>query len=505
MEIPKNRSANYEYRAEIFNKARNDAAMQAALRDACKADVGFWINTFVWVYEPRPEWQEAYGLENAHNPFILFDFQEELWPEIKECIEVGKDVALEKSRDMGLTWLVIAVVAHFWQFQGPGNDFLFGSRKAEYVDELGGPMSPLLPKVRYLLDRQPGYLKPLGYDREKHAGYMRIVNPETKSVLKGESNNPYFGSGGRYKAVIYDEFAKWMYTDEAAWQSTSDVTQCKIPISSANGKTNYWYKLVSHQVADIKVLTVRWNKHPFKDAEWYESEKKRRSPEDLAAEVNIDYTASVSNRAYEPYSADTHVKPVPYDPDRPFTMMCDFNIDPMCWAFSYEDHGMDRFFDEMVMHTTSTASAAQEFCRKFATHKRKELDIYGDATGAHRQRAAKGLTTDYNEIRRILEPAGWSIALYIKAANPAVSDRLKAVNKRLCDWANPDDNGIGKSWIEIDSRCRMLIESLEQTRRKEEGIDKSDNIEHITDGVGYKMEYKYPVIEQEITYGERGY
>jgi len=505
VDIVKDRSENYEYRAEVFSRARNDPPMQAALRDACKEEVKYWINTFLWVHEPRVEWQKIYGCESARVPFILFPFQEDLADEIKKCIDQGEDVLLEKARDMGLTWLVVAILTHFWQFGGSGNDFLVGSRKADLVDELGGPLSPLLPKVRHLIDWQPAYLKPIGYDNTRHAGYMKIINPVTKSVIEGESNNLNFGSGSRYKAVVFDEFAKWQYTDEAAWQSTSDVTDCKIGISSAHGKANHWYKLVSHQVANIRVITIRWKKHPFKDAAWYEAEKKRRSKEDVAAEVDIDYTASVSNRAYESYNADIHQLPVSYNPNRPFTIMCDFNIDPMCWAFSYEDHGMDRFFDELVMNTTSTANAAQEFCRKFADHKKKEVDIYGDATGAHRQRAAKGLTTDYNEIKRILGPAGWIVTSYIKPANPMVSDRLKAYNKRLCDWALPDENGIGKSWIEIDPRCRMLIESLEQTKRKDDGVDKSDNIEHMTDAVGYKMEYKYPVLEQVISYGERGY
>jgi len=69
------------------------------------------------------------------------------------------------------------------------------------------------------------------------------------------------------------------------------------------------------------------------------------------------------------------------------------------------------------------------------------------------------------------------------------------VNKRLADWENN-----GKSWIEISENCKTLIDSLEQTRRKGDGIDKSDNIEHMTDGFRYYLTKKYPIRKRKVSF-----
>lgn len=145
---------------------------------------------------------------------------------------------------MGGSWMVITVFQWYWQFGGPGNDFLLGSRKSELVDKLG-ILDALFPKIRYQLYRQPDWLMPLVWDKNEHDNYMRLLNPETGSFLKGETINQYFGTSGRNKATLLDEFAKCDNTDESAWQSLSDVTNCRLPISPANGELNKFYRLLT--------------------------------------------------------------------------------------------------------------------------------------------------------------------------------------------------------------------------------------------------------------------
>ena len=78
-------------------------------------------------------------------------------------------------------------------------------------------------------------------------------------------------------------------------------------------------------------------------------------------------------------------------------------------------------------------------------------------------------------------------------ANPPVKSRLNAVNKRLKDWESD-----GKSWVIIKEGLLMTIDSFEQTQRKDDGIDKSQNIDHMTDAIGYYIAKKYPVITRKI-------
>lgn len=474
------------------------AALYAKCADGLEGLL-FWLNSFCWVYEPRSDRQTRHGSKRPHLPFITYDYQDEYLADIYHAITKGEDMLTEKSRDMGASWLVLSAFLWFWQFGDAGNDFLMGSRKEASVDKFGDK-DTLFEKMRYQLKRQPGFLLPDGFNIDRDAKYMNLTNPDTGSSIVGEANNKSFGSGGRRKAIAFDEFAKWEHTDEAAWQSCSDVTDCKLAISSARGKQNHFYRLRSGKVGTIKNVRLHWKQHPHKDAEWYAAEKKRRSPEDLAAEVDINYAASVTNKAYESYNPAVHVGKVEYDPKIAISLMCDFNIDPMCWALAHEYGPRIEFFGEIAINTTSTASATKAFIDRFRDQRYKHVEIYGDATGQNRQRAAVGLVSDYSVMTKMLEAAGWSYTLNLPKANPPVTDSLDAMNKLFKDWAN--DN---KSWILIDEgNCPTIQESAEQTQRKDGGIDKSDNIEHMMDGPRYFASYRYPTTNKgEFFTGDR--
>ncbi len=483
--------SNYHNRAVLLSESDNDYEYRGALYKHCSQDVLFWINHFGWIYEPRKEQQIQLGYNSPHLLFITWKFQDDFILRLVEHIDAGRDLAIEKSRDMGASWIVAAVILWYWLFKGSGNDFLVGSRKQEFVDKHGA-MDAIFPKIRYLLYRQPSWFLPKGWNKNNHDTFMRLINPETGSYIKGESNNKYFGTGGRYKMVFLDEFAKWEHTDELAWQSLSDATPCRIAVSSAFGRNNMFYKLVSGAVGAIKKIRLHWKLHPLKDDAWYEEEKKRRSPQDLAAEVDIDYTASISDKAYEAFNYERHTTDDDlYDSHLPINLMCDFNVDPMCWSMGHEIKREDRIFDELAVHVTDTGTVISKFCSRYASHQNKVIYIYGDATGKRKDTRSK--SSDYSIIKSVLQSKGWQVIMQVPLSNPPIKSRINAVNKRLCDWQCDD-----KSWVLISRKCRVLIDSLEQTRRKDDGIDKTDNVEHMSDGFGYYEAHKFPVMERKV-------
>ena len=493
MNFPKNSQDNLAYRARLLSRANQDPVFQNAVWNVCKDSPLFWVNVFVWTYDPRGDRYAALGYETSHMPFITWEFQDEYILEVVKAVEGSYDLLTEKSRDMGASWLMMAVFTWFWLFKGVGNDFLIGSRKQEYVDQKGN-MSTLFQKMRYMLKRLPSWMMPDGFDFNKHDNYMRLENPETGSMIHGESNNDNFGTSGRVRACMLDEYSKWKHTDEAAWQSLSDVTACKLPVSSANGRTNHFYRLRAGEAGDIKKIRLHWDKHPLKDAAWYEAEKKRRSPADLAAEVDIDYSASVSNKAFPTFKHMLHCdKSVIINPDQYINLMCDFNITPMSWALSQDNQGVDYFFAEHTSHTrTTTAEHMEAFCVKYAGHPNKVLYVYGDAAGRHG--SVQSLRSNYDIIKSIANRYGWQVILQITRSNPPVVDRLEVTNKRFYDW----ETG-GNSWVKINpDTCPDLVNSLEQTRRKGDGVDKSENVEHISEAVGYYFSYKYQIAGKKV-------
>src|SRR5215217_9535988 len=91
-----------------------------------------FITDFGVTYDPR---NIERGLP-AMVPFILMPRQRE-WVEWVVAKWRGQESGLvEKTRDMGMSWLSIATACTLCNFHD-GMTFGFGSRKEEYVDKLG--------------------------------------------------------------------------------------------------------------------------------------------------------------------------------------------------------------------------------------------------------------------------------------------------------------------------------------------------------------------------------
>ena len=60
----------------------------------------FFIENFGWTFDPRPH------TPMPHLPFILFDYQKEGIKWIIDHIDRGYDGLVEKSRDMGISWVL---------------------------------------------------------------------------------------------------------------------------------------------------------------------------------------------------------------------------------------------------------------------------------------------------------------------------------------------------------------------------------------------------------------
>ena len=154
--IYKDRVKNAKVRCQLLWDGAHVPGAAREIRKACADDVLFWINYFCWTHNPR--------LDPAVIPFVTYPFQDEAIREIEEAIRSGHDVVIEKSRDMGASWLNVLVPLHQMQFD-PMKSFLFVSRNESYVDEQGNPKS-LFWKMDFLLKHQPKWLKPTSVMRK---------------------------------------------------------------------------------------------------------------------------------------------------------------------------------------------------------------------------------------------------------------------------------------------------------------------------------------------------
>jgi len=106
--VPKDLAANLEFRRKLIQAGNSDPKIANDLWRLCEAEILFYINAFVWTYDPRkPE---------ALVPFITYDYQDDGILEIQEAI--GRhDLLAEKSRDMGASWMFLVTLMHEWQFR----------------------------------------------------------------------------------------------------------------------------------------------------------------------------------------------------------------------------------------------------------------------------------------------------------------------------------------------------------------------------------------------------
>lgn len=336
--IPKNPEANLKYRAEMLAAAENDQELQVALYTACSQSVLVFINLFCFtlrIFETRGgEMKQA---EHAHLPFVTWEIQDKHILQIEHCIDEGESLLTDKSRDMGATWDHLAVYVHRLLFRADEAHLLI-SRKEDAVDNLSGlpknyPYGPLADpgtlfgKLDYILNRLPEWMVPRLSRKSMH-----LINLDNRSRCDGESSNSTAGSSDRRTSIFLDEMAK-MAEAEAIKRSTADVTACRFPCSTPNGAgTTYSKWRLSGQ---IPVYVLPWWEHPEKGlgrytkrddlgrwkirSPWYDSECTKRSPKELAIEIDMDHVGS-GDTFFEANVIEQHKKMFARPPRRRLTL-----------------------------------------------------------------------------------------------------------------------------------------------------------------------------------------
>ncbi len=256
--VPTDLKENLEFRKKIYARVRTDRKFAKYILDGCRKDPIFFINTFCWTYDPRRE-------PFSRIPMILYDFQEEAVLLLANSIN-KEDVLIEKSRDMGASWICILVLFWLWLFSRKKISILLVSRVEAYVDDTENPKA-LMWKWDYILRNLPNWMKPKGYRESEHRRRLHIYNPETGSVCDGESTNQNVARGDRRTVILLDEFAA-VEQGDGVLRATRDATNCRIFNSTPCGTGNAFYDV---RQTNIRKLRLHWSSHPLKNIGLYMS------------------------------------------------------------------------------------------------------------------------------------------------------------------------------------------------------------------------------------------
>lgn len=270
-------------------------------------------------FQEEDDWVTAEEDEGWVLPFIPYPFQLYYWDlQIKAFKTRGAkgDVAVVKSRQMGMSNMVIALYTWAWLVRKPFQARLL-SRKEDLVDETNNPDS-LFWKARLNLSAYPKFILDAfapGFDWAKHSMQASLTNPYNMNHLAGESTNATAGRGADVTSVALDEFA-FMQGGHGIWTATRAASYHRIAISSVQVKHGlHFYNIVNEKDESKKpvIFTVPWWLHPEHDDAWLAQERERDTDAGFNTEVLMNWFGDESSFVY-PSLTGKQVGDFPYEP-----------------------------------------------------------------------------------------------------------------------------------------------------------------------------------------------
>ena len=205
----------------------------------------------------------------------------------------GHDVIIEKSRDMGASWICLTLFAWRWHFRRL-QSFLMVSRKEGLVDGSG---DSLFSHIDFIHKGLPKWMMP-----QLRRNKLKLINLENGSKIEGESTTDNIGRGGRRTSMLIDEFAAFEGGGYDVLSATADNTNSRVFNSTPNGTGNAFYAQLQKGTPRLR---FHWSRHPEKAeglyegddgrsrSPWYDNECVRRAhPVEIATQLDIDYQGS---------------------------------------------------------------------------------------------------------------------------------------------------------------------------------------------------------------------
>lgn len=294
-------------RVRLLERCRHDPEARVIALAAAKMDPVTFLNDWCWLYEPRNPGRKL----PATLPLTLRPRQVDFVRYLQGLREGRRNGLVEKSRDEGMTWIVIGYYVWCWLFE-PGFSGGLGSRKLDLVDK-SGDLDTLFEKARFLVRRLPKFMRPKGYNEKFHSKQGLLTNPENGSSIKGEGGDN-IGRGGRSSMYFVDEHAKVPRADSvhaALSQNTDVIVYGSTPHGRANLFAKIKHALIPGDPWDV--FTFHWRDNPDKNyplqvpsltgegtedvRPWYLFEKSKAVDMPLfEQEVDISYDAETKNQ-----------------------------------------------------------------------------------------------------------------------------------------------------------------------------------------------------------------
>lgn len=339
-----------------------------------------------------------------------------------------------------------------------------------------------------------------------HGGEIYLLGMDKPERIEGAPNDGgILDEYGNMKGKAWGEHVRPAMSDRNAWCDLIGVPEGR----------NHYFDTATKAQAELLELGdgSEWGYFHWKSADILpakEIEAARRDLDELTFQQ--EYEASFVNfqgRAYYTFSdankwagARTH-----YDARQPLLICLDFNVAPGVAAVAQElklPHGIVGTVvigEVHIPNNSNTPAVCRKLLSDWAKHEGR-IEVYGDATGGQR-RSSGVLGSDWDIAKKDLRTGysaegvrgfGDRLSFFVKTDNPAERARVNAVNSRTLA-----SDGMIRLMVDPSS-APHVVNDLEGVRTLKGGsgeIDKNidKRLTHISDALGYYIEYRFPVVD----------
>lgn len=253
------------------------------------------------------------------------------WPHLLKLIDELNDslknsinIIVEKSRDMGISWTIMAWEMHKVLFRD-GFMALNVSRREAEVEDPGKTPRSLFGRLDFMYKRLPAFLK-MRVDNP----FLSFKVPVNNSYIVGESANVNAGRDTQYSFILIDEAGMIPILGEM-WKSVANSSNfiCLNSTPPREGRKHKLGQLRFAEDSGFKVLRYHWTEHPEKGPVWYAKKTRDMTEDDIARELDINWEKAISFKIYPEFDESIHVATydIPFNPKKPFYMSFDFGLD----------------------------------------------------------------------------------------------------------------------------------------------------------------------------------
>lgn len=325
------------------------------------------------------------------------------------------------------------------------------------------------------------------YELNKTDSVLRL--PNGSQIIFRSADNPERMVGFELADGVIDEIDT-LKMDHAAEVWNKMLARCRQV--KANGAPNTlaavstpegfrfvyerWHKDVRPGYELIKAPT---SSNPYLPAGYVDQLKAQYPSSLLAAYLDGEFVNLTAGRVYPDFDRKQHQTFERIEPREPLHIGMDFNVNNMSAVVCVIRQGKPMALAEMTGYR-DTPDMIRAIKERYQSH---QISIYPDASGGSR----KSVNASISDIS-LLRQAGFTVLAH--SANPAVKDRLMAVNVML-----------GKNELLVNpDTCPTLVESLERQAYAKNGEpDKQAGFDHLNDALGYFVVYKYGLARSTVT------